>query len=174
MMGDLHVAHFAGFVLYNLARALKNNVLISFWTRGPEPVYEAEIHKADALIEALGYIRKFHGKFVVIKIGGSVMEEPEALRALLVDIVFMQTVGMRPAVVHGGGKSISAAMERAGSCPDSSPGAAIPMTLRSRSSPESWRKKSTKTSSATSRSSAATPRACTTRRPNASSVPSSR
>jgi acetylglutamate kinase len=77
-------------------------------------VHEEAIRKADALIEALGYIRKFHGRFTVIKLGGSVMEEPEALRALLVDIVFMQTVGMRPVVVHGGGKAISFAMERAG------------------------------------------------------------
>jgi acetylglutamate kinase len=77
-------------------------------------VHEEAIRKADALIEALGYIRKFHGRFTVIKLGGSVMEEPEALRALLVDIVFMQTVGMRPVVVHGGGKAISVAMERAG------------------------------------------------------------
>ena len=42
------------------------------------------------------------------------MEDPEALRALLVDVVFMQTVGMRPVVVHGGGKAITAAMEQAG------------------------------------------------------------
>src|SRR4051794_33290305 len=42
------------------------------------------------------------------------MEDPESLRALLVDIVFMQTVGMRPVVVHGGGKAITHAMEQAG------------------------------------------------------------
>jgi acetylglutamate kinase len=77
-------------------------------------VHEEAIRKADVLIEALGYFRTFHGKFVVIKLGGSVMEEPEALRALLQDIVFMQTVGMRPVVVHGGGKAITAAMEKAG------------------------------------------------------------
>jgi acetylglutamate kinase len=77
-------------------------------------VHEEAIRKADALIEALPYFRKFHGKFTVIKLGGSVMENPEALRALLLDIVFMQTVGMRPVVVHGGGKAITFAMERAG------------------------------------------------------------
>jgi acetylglutamate kinase len=77
-------------------------------------VYEEAIHKADALVEALGYIRKFHGRFTVIKLGGSVMEETEPLRALLVDIVFMQTVGMRPVVVHGGGKAITHAMAQAG------------------------------------------------------------
>jgi acetylglutamate kinase len=77
-------------------------------------VHEEAIRKADVLIEALGYIRKFHGRFTVIKLGGSVMEDPEALQALLVDVVFMQTVGMRPVVVHGGGKAITVAMERAG------------------------------------------------------------
>jgi acetylglutamate kinase len=77
-------------------------------------VYEEAIRKADVLIEALGYFRKFHGRFTVIKLGGSVMEDPEMLRALLVDIVFMQTVGMRPVVVHGGGKAITVAMEQAG------------------------------------------------------------
>ena len=77
-------------------------------------MHEEAIRKADVLIEALGFIRKFHGRFTVIKLGGSVMEDPEALRALLVDIVFMQTVGMRPVVVHGGGKAITQAMESAG------------------------------------------------------------
>jgi acetylglutamate kinase len=77
-------------------------------------VHEEAIRKADVLIEAMGYFRQFHGKFTVIKLGGSVMEDPEALRALLVDVVFMQTVGMRPVVVHGGGKAITHAMEKAG------------------------------------------------------------
>jgi acetylglutamate kinase len=77
-------------------------------------VHEEAIRKADVLIEALGYFRQFHGKFTVIKLGGSVMESPEALRALLVDVVFMQTVGMRPVIVHGGGKAITHAMEQAG------------------------------------------------------------
>jgi acetylglutamate kinase len=80
-------------------------------------VHEEAIRKADVLIEAMGFIRKFHGKFTVIKLGGSVMEDPETLRALLVDVVFMQTVGMRPVVVHGGGKAITAAMEKAGLTP---------------------------------------------------------
>jgi acetylglutamate kinase len=80
-------------------------------------VHEEAIRKADVLIEALGYIRKFHGRFTVIKLGGSVMEDVESLRALLVDIVFMQTVGMRPVVVHGGGKAITVAMEKAGLTP---------------------------------------------------------
>lgn len=77
-------------------------------------MHEEAIAKADVLVDALGYIRKFHGRYTVIKLGGSVMEDPEALRALLVDVVFMQTVGLRPVVVHGGGKAINAAMGRSG------------------------------------------------------------
>ncbi|APW62819.1 Acetylglutamate kinase [Paludisphaera borealis] len=80
-------------------------------------MHEEAIRKADVLVEALGYMRKFHGRFIVIKVGGSVMENPESLRALLVDVVFMQTVGMRPVLVHGGGKAITVAMERAGLTP---------------------------------------------------------
>ena len=79
-----------------------------------DKVHEEAIRKADVLTEALAYIRKFYGRFTVIKLGGSVMEDAESLRALLVDVVFMQTVGLRPVVVHGGGKAISAAMARAG------------------------------------------------------------
>lgn len=66
------------------------------------------------LIEAMGWIRRFRDKITVIKLGGSVMEDPEALTHLLIDVVFMETVGMRPVVVHGGGASISREMEKAG------------------------------------------------------------
>jgi acetylglutamate kinase len=71
------------------------------------------IEKADVLIEAMGWIRRFRDKVTVIKLGGSVMEDPEALCHLLLDIVFMETVGMRPIVVHGGGAAISRAMAEA-------------------------------------------------------------
>jgi acetylglutamate kinase len=72
------------------------------------------IEKADVLIEALHWIREFRDRITVIKLGGSVMEDPAALRHLLLDIVFMETVGMRPVVVHGGGAAISRAMAEAG------------------------------------------------------------
>jgi acetylglutamate kinase len=74
----------------------------------------AAIEKADVLIEALEWIRRFRDKITVIKLGGSVMEDPDALRHLLLDIIFMRTVGMRPVVVHGGGAAISRAMAEAG------------------------------------------------------------
>jgi acetylglutamate kinase len=72
------------------------------------------IQKADTLIEALGWIRRFRDTTTVIKLGGSVLEHPDALRHLLLDIVFMTTLGMRVIVVHGGGKAISRAMDSAG------------------------------------------------------------
>jgi acetylglutamate kinase len=75
------------------------------------------IQKADTLIEALGWIRKFRDTTTVIKLGGSVVEHPDSLRHLLLDIVFMSTLGMRVVVVHGGGKAISRAMDKAGIVP---------------------------------------------------------
>ena len=78
---------------------------------------EAAIRKADVLIEALPYIRRFRDRFVVIKLGGSAMEEPDALLAILQDAVFMATVGIRPILVHGGGKAIDRAMSRSGLTP---------------------------------------------------------
>ena len=72
------------------------------------------IRKADTLIEALGWIRQFRGKTTVIKLGGSLMQDADALRHVLLDIVFMETVGMRPVIVHGGGAAISAALEAQG------------------------------------------------------------
>lgn len=73
--------------------------------------------KADVLIEALGWIRQFRDKVTVIKLGGSLLDDIDALRHLLVDIVFMETVGMRPVVVHGGGAAINRAMDAAGLTP---------------------------------------------------------
>jgi acetylglutamate kinase len=72
------------------------------------------IDKASALVEALGYIQRFHNKVVVVKVGGSIMDDERALTDLLNDIVFMNYVGMQPILVHGGGKAINQRMETAG------------------------------------------------------------
>jgi len=72
------------------------------------------ISKASVLIEALPYIQAYDRKIVVVKLGGSVMDSPAAERELLRDIVFMNSVGMQPIIVHGGGKEISKAMDEAG------------------------------------------------------------
>jgi len=80
---------------------------------GVHTVHQA-IAKARTLIEALAYIQRFSQKVVVIKMGGSVMDEEQTLKDLLTDVVFMNAVGMRPVIVHGGGKAISTAMEQCG------------------------------------------------------------
>src|SRR5262249_43147216 len=80
------------------------------WSR---PMNDA-IRKAEVLLEALSYIRNFRDRLTVIKLGGSAMEDGAALQATLHDVVFMETVGMRPVLVHGGGKAIDRAMTEAG------------------------------------------------------------
>ncbi|MDM4015440.1 acetylglutamate kinase [Roseiconus lacunae] len=71
------------------------------------------IAKADTLIEAMGWIRRFRGKTTVIKLGGSVLDDDNALLHILLDVIFMETVGMKPVVVHGGGKAINRALAEA-------------------------------------------------------------
>lgn len=85
------------------ARSPKGNSLV-----------EEAIRKAAVLVEALEWIRQFRGRYVVIKLGGSTLDDRESVSSLLTDVIFMETVGMRPVIVHGGGKSISRAMAEAG------------------------------------------------------------
>jgi acetylglutamate kinase len=72
------------------------------------------VEKADVLIEALPYIQRFRGDAVVVKFGGSAMEEKSTVDNVLKDIAFMECVGLRPVLVHGGGKAISQRMKDAG------------------------------------------------------------
>lgn len=66
------------------------------------------------LLEALPYIREFHGKTVVIKYGGAAMEDPQLREEFARDVVLLKYVGLNPVVVHGGGPDITAYMERLG------------------------------------------------------------
>jgi len=75
---------------------------------------EEAIAKAGALIEAMEYIRGFRGRIMVVKLGGSVLEDACLQKKLLTDVAFMATVGMQPIIVHGGGKAITKAMNEAG------------------------------------------------------------
>lgn len=77
-------------------------------------VMDQAINKAAGLVEALPYIQRFHDKVIVVKIGGSIMDDEAALSAILTDVVFMNYVGMQPVLVHGGGKAINEAMKTAG------------------------------------------------------------
>lgn len=72
------------------------------------------IDKAAVLIEAMPFLQRFKGEIVVVKFGGSAMENPATAESILADISFMSCVGMHPVIVHGGGKAISRAMEKAG------------------------------------------------------------
>ncbi|TFZ05207.1 acetylglutamate kinase [Ramlibacter henchirensis] len=70
--------------------------------------------KAEILAQALPYIRKFHGKTMVIKYGGNAMTDPELQADFAEDIVLLKLVGMNPVVVHGGGPQIEQALNRLG------------------------------------------------------------
>ncbi len=74
------------------------------------------ISKADVLLEALPFLQRYHGRIFVIKYGGSFMDAPDpaARDGVARDIVFLAAAGIRPVVVHGGGKAITRAMEKAG------------------------------------------------------------
>jgi acetylglutamate kinase len=75
---------------------------------------EEFIKKADVLIEAMPYIQQFRGEIIVVKFGGSAMEEKAHADSILADVTFMECVGMRPVLVHGGGKAISRRMKEHG------------------------------------------------------------
>ena len=72
------------------------------------------IDKAEVLIEALPYIRRFFDKTIVIKYGGSAMSDPGLRASFAVDAVLLKYIGLRPVVVHGGGPQIGATLERLG------------------------------------------------------------
>ena len=72
------------------------------------------VEKASLLVEALPYIQEFRDAVVVVKFGGSAMEDPELTESVLRDVVMMECIGMRPVIVHGGGKAISKRLEEMG------------------------------------------------------------
>jgi acetylglutamate kinase len=68
----------------------------------------------DTLLEALPYIKEFHGRTVVIKYGGAAMRDPQLCEDFATDVVLLKYVGLNPVVVHGGGPEITQYMERLG------------------------------------------------------------
>lgn len=75
---------------------------------------QALIDKAEILIEALPYIRRFYDKTIVIKYGGHAMTDPELQASFAVDVVLLKFIGVRPLIVHGGGPQIGATLKRLG------------------------------------------------------------
>ena len=80
----------------------------------PKCRLQEAINKANTLIEAMGWIRRFRGTTTVIKLGGSLLDDPNALMHILLDVIFMESVGMKPVIVHGGGKAITRALAQSG------------------------------------------------------------
>jgi acetylglutamate kinase len=80
---------------------------------GDESMTQA-INRAEILMEALPYIRKFHGKTIVIKFGGAAMKDEDLRTQFARDVVLLQYVGMRPIIVHGGGPQINRLLEGLG------------------------------------------------------------
>ncbi|MES2480828.1 MAG: acetylglutamate kinase [Pseudomonadota bacterium] len=80
----------------------------------PDPLNISPRDKAEILAQALPYIRKFHGKTMVIKYGGNAMTDPELQADFAEDVVLLKLVGINPVVVHGGGPQIETALKRLG------------------------------------------------------------
>lgn len=77
-------------------------------------VQQKFLEKAEILIEALPYIQRFNKKVIVIKCGGSVMENRDLEKSIIEDAVLLKLVGLKPVIVHGGGKEISHWLEKMG------------------------------------------------------------
>src|SRR6266568_9658428 len=80
----------------------------------PELPNIAPRDKAEILAQALPYIRRFHGKTMVIKYGGNAMTDPELQADFAQDIVLLKLVGINPVVVHGGGPQIDSVLDKMG------------------------------------------------------------
>ena len=82
-----------------------------------DPAMDTANRRAEMLIEALPYIRAFHGKTLVIKYGGVAMEQSSLKEQFAKDVVLLRLVGIRPVIVHGGGPQIGTLMKRLGKEP---------------------------------------------------------
>ncbi len=72
------------------------------------------VEKASVLVEALPYIKNFRGKEILIKYGGAAMTFPEIRENVLEDLVFLNYVGIKPILIHGGGKAITENLKKKG------------------------------------------------------------
>ena len=81
-------------------------------------VDEKYLEKAEVLVEALPYIRRFSGKIIVVKYGGSAMIDEELKTSVIEDVVLLKLVGFKPVIVHGGGKEISRWVGKVGMEPE--------------------------------------------------------
>ena len=75
---------------------------------------ESVLKKAEVLVEALPYIQKFNKKIIVVKYGGSAMSNEELQKSVITDVTLLKLVGLKPIIVHGGGKAISSWVSKVG------------------------------------------------------------
>ncbi len=78
---------------------------------------ENDHHRAEILVEALPYIKKFWNKIVVVKYGGSAMEDNQLEKMIIKDVILLKYIGMKPVIVHGGGPEISLEMKKQNKVP---------------------------------------------------------
>jgi hypothetical protein len=116
------------------------------WRWPPDLSHVGPRDKAEILAQALPYIRKFHGKTMVIKYGGNAMTDPALQADFAEDVVLLKLVGMNPVVVHGGGPQIEAALNRLGKKGTSSRACASPTPKPWKSSSGCWPARCSRTS----------------------------
>ena len=75
------------------------------------------IQKAEVLVEALPYMRAYTGKYFVVKYGGQAMVNPDLMESVIVDLILLKFIGVKPILVHGGGKEVNELMQRLGKEP---------------------------------------------------------
>ncbi|MCL5073919.1 MAG: acetylglutamate kinase [Actinobacteria bacterium] len=88
-----------------------SNKEIEFYNDNENKIESVYLNKAQVLLEALPYIKEYSDKTVVVKIGGSMMEDDRIMQKVLDDIILMKYVGMKIVLIHGGGKQITELME---------------------------------------------------------------
>ncbi|MFO8191234.1 MAG: acetylglutamate kinase [Bacillota bacterium] len=76
------------------------------------------IPKAEVLVEALPYMRAFSGKYFVIKYGGQAMVSSKLMESVVLDLILLKYIGVKPVLVHGGGKEVNLVMEKLGKKPN--------------------------------------------------------
>ena len=87
---------------------------IKYYNDDEMDINNSYLQKAGILLESLPYIKEYSGKIVIVKIGGSMMEDDSRIKSVLDDLVLMKYVGIKVVLVHGGGKQITSLMKEKG------------------------------------------------------------
>ena len=91
-----------------------DNKQVTYYKKDEANIESSYLQKAGVLLESLPYIKEYSRKIVVVKIGGSMMEDENILKSVLDDLVLMKYVGIKVILLHGGGKQITGLMKEKG------------------------------------------------------------